>query len=74
MKKLILVLAILFTCGIFTSCTDLSNDLVPNETEQELPSTGGNEQDPDPDPDDEPEDDYDDDYDDDSDEDTSRKG
>lgn len=53
MKKIILALAILFTSGIFTSCTDINEDIVPNQA-QELQSTGGNEQDPDPDPDEDP--------------------
>lgn len=43
MKKIILAIAILFAGGFFASCTDLSEDIVPNQT-QELQNTGGEDE------------------------------
>lgn len=51
MKNLIYI-AVLVVSGVFTSCTDLEEDIVPNQVEQELQNTGGeNDHDPDEDPD-----------------------
>ncbi|WP_440121343.1 hypothetical protein [Tenacibaculum sp. Ill] len=48
MKRLFIVFAFIAVNSIFTSCTDLSEDIVPNKIEQGLQSTGGeDEQDPD---------------------------
>ncbi|WP_440067105.1 hypothetical protein [Tenacibaculum discolor] len=48
MRKVILSVALLLASGVFTSCTDLSEDIVPNKIESELQGTGGEEtQDPD---------------------------
>lgn len=53
MKKIIYI-AVLLVSGVFTSCTDLEEKIVPGQVEQELQNTGGEDgQDPDPDPDDE---------------------
>ncbi|PKH52227.1 hypothetical protein CXF68_16685 [Tenacibaculum sp. Bg11-29] len=51
MRNLIYI-AVLVVSGVFTSCTDLEEDIVPNQVEQELQNTGGgNDQDPDEDED-----------------------
>ncbi len=51
MRNLIYI-AVLVVSGVFTSCTDLEEDIVPNQVEQELQNTGG-EEDPTPVEDDE---------------------
>jgi hypothetical protein len=49
MKKLFLIIAIVFVGNVFISCTDLDNELI----ETEISATGGEEgQDPDDDDDD----------------------
>ncbi|WP_155995266.1 hypothetical protein [Tenacibaculum ovolyticum] len=40
MRNLIYI-AVLVVSGVFTSCTDLEEDIVPNQVEQELQNTGG---------------------------------
>lgn len=46
MKKIIYIIVIL-VCGVFTSCTDSSEDIELDQVEQELQNTGGEEdQDP----------------------------
>ncbi|WBX78018.1 hypothetical protein PG911_07115 [Tenacibaculum ovolyticum] len=50
MRNLIYI-AVLVVSGVFTSCTDLEEDIVPNQVEQELQNTGGEDQDPPTDPD-----------------------
>ncbi|RLJ99547.1 hypothetical protein [Tenacibaculum discolor] len=48
MRKVILSVTLLLISGVFTSCTDLSENNVQRKIEQELQSTGGEEdQDPD---------------------------
>ncbi|WP_420553587.1 hypothetical protein [Tenacibaculum aiptasiae] len=42
MKKIIFI-AVLIISGVLTSCTDLSEDVVPNQIEQQLQSTTGNQ-------------------------------
>ncbi|OSY89133.1 hypothetical protein WH52_00295 [Tenacibaculum holothuriorum] len=55
MKKIFIAIAVLFISNVFTSCTDLEDKLVNNQTEHELQNTGGgNDQDPPEDPDAEP--------------------
>lgn len=50
MRNLIYI-AVLVVSGVFTSCTDLEEDIIPEQVEQELQNTGGeNDHDPDPDP------------------------
>lgn len=43
MKRLFIVFAFIAVNSIFTSCTDLSEDIVPNKIDSELQSTGGEE-------------------------------
>lgn len=48
MKKEIIAIAILVASGMFTACTDVSEDILQNKAQQELEMTGGEEdQDPD---------------------------
>ncbi|WP_272149530.1 hypothetical protein [Tenacibaculum aiptasiae] len=54
MKKEIIAIAILVASGMFTACTDISEDILQNKTQQELEMTGG-EEDQDPDEEDEDE-------------------
>lgn len=42
MRKIIFI-AVLIISGVFTSCTDLSEDVVPNQIEQQFQSTTENE-------------------------------
>lgn len=53
MRKIIYIVVLLVS-GVFTSCTDLSEDVGPNQVKQELQNTGGEE---DQDPPKKPEDD-----------------
>ncbi|MCF2875063.1 MULTISPECIES: hypothetical protein [unclassified Tenacibaculum] len=53
MKKEIIAIAILVASGMFTACTDVSEDILQNKTQQELEMTGG-EEDQDPDEDEDP--------------------
>ena len=60
MRKSILAIIVLVVSGVFTSCTDLEGKVVPEQVEQELQSTTGNqdtggEEDQDPDEEDEDE-------------------
>lgn len=43
MKKEIIAIAILVASGIFTACTDASEDIIQNRAGQELEMTGGEE-------------------------------
>jgi hypothetical protein len=48
MKKIILIIAIAFANTVFTSCTDLDEDLENKPSKTEISATGGEEeQDPD---------------------------
>ncbi|WP_299122887.1 hypothetical protein [uncultured Tenacibaculum sp.] len=42
MKKIIFIVALIIS-GVFTSCTDLSEDVVQNQIEEQLQSTTGNQ-------------------------------
>ena len=43
MKKEIIAIAILVASGMFTACTDVSEDIIENKVTQELEMTGGEE-------------------------------
>ncbi len=48
MRKVFLAVVVLVVSGVFTSCTDLEEKIVPEQIEHELQNTGGEEdQDPD---------------------------
>lgn len=52
MKKIFIAIAVLFVSNVFTSCTDLEDKLVNNQTKHELQNTGGeSDLDPEEDPD-----------------------
>ena len=54
MRKVILSVALLLVSGVFTSCTDVSEDNIQEKEELEIQNTGGEEdQDPPKDPDEE---------------------
>ncbi|MCH3883261.1 hypothetical protein [Tenacibaculum aquimarinum] len=59
MKKVFLVFAMLFATGVFTSCTDLDENLENEPTEVETLATGGEDSHiPDDDDDDDDDDDF----------------